>query len=187
MKKNLKNNKKGFSLVELVVVMAIMAILTAVAVPMLTSSANSKTKDKYKQYCVSILDSASYITDAFNKGVSSTAGYTIAQTNGQPDWNGIAQCLNSDNPYNYKFKVTCETHYTVSEFNRLSGSSNPRGDDHKDMDTVVVCFVYNDLERSITPVGAWYIKKAVTQPAYKYDYIKGQGIENTEKFSFKTD
>ncbi len=182
--KKLKNTGKGFSLVEVVVVMAIMALLATVAVPMLTSSSNSKTNDKYKQYCISALDSAASIAEAYSKGAKSAAGYDIAKNTGEPNWVGINQCLNADNPYNYKFKVSCtNTHYTVSEFSKLSGSSNPNGEEHKDIDTVVICYIYDDLERTITPIGAWFVKKAVVTVAYKYDYVLGKGIEITEKFT----
>lgn len=180
--KKVINNRRGFSLVEVIVVMAIMALLATVAVPVLTSSSNSKTKDKYKQYCVSALDSALSIAEAYSKGAKSAAGYDIAQNSGIPNWVGINQCLNADNPYNYKFKVS-SIYYTKAEFSKLSGSSNPTGDEHKDIDTVVICFIYDDLERTITPIGAWFVKKAVVTVAYKYDYVLGVGIEITEKFT----
>jgi len=49
-----KNNKKGFTLVELVIVVAVMAVLVAVAIPTVGSIVNSAEDATYKSNCRTI-------------------------------------------------------------------------------------------------------------------------------------
>ncbi|MEG0330566.1 MAG: prepilin-type N-terminal cleavage/methylation domain-containing protein, partial [Longicatena sp.] len=47
MKKTLKKNKKGFTLVEIIVVLVIMGILLAIAVPSVMGYVNKANEQKY--------------------------------------------------------------------------------------------------------------------------------------------
>lgn len=49
-----KNNKKGFTLVELVIVVAVMAVLVAVAIPTVKSIVGTATDATYKTNCRTI-------------------------------------------------------------------------------------------------------------------------------------
>ena len=49
-----KNNKKGFTLVELVIVVAVMAVLVAVAIPTVSSITGSAKKAVYDSNCRTI-------------------------------------------------------------------------------------------------------------------------------------
>ena len=67
-----KSNKKGFTLVELIVVIAIMAILAAVLVPTVTSKIKDANESKAKSECSSIANAVQ--SDIVNIASGLTAG-----------------------------------------------------------------------------------------------------------------
>ncbi len=67
-----KSNKKGFTLVELIVVIAIMAILAAVLVPTVTSKIKDANESKAKTECGSIANAVQ--SDVVNLASGLTAG-----------------------------------------------------------------------------------------------------------------
>ena len=90
MKKN--NNKKGFTIVELVIVIAVIAILAAVLIPTFAnviekanqSAAYQEAKNEYTELLASDVD---YVTSAGNYLIvvsnNSTEAYYVVVTNGQ--------------------------------------------------------------------------------------------------------
>ena len=83
MKKIRRNSKKGFTLVELIVVLVILAILAAMLVPALTGYIDKAKKEKdYQAASVVYAAAQAAITDAYGNGKISkpTATGTFAST-----------------------------------------------------------------------------------------------------------
>ncbi|MEE1219623.1 MAG: prepilin-type N-terminal cleavage/methylation domain-containing protein [Ruminococcus sp.] len=86
MNTQVKNNKKGFTLVELVVVIAILAILAAIAIPVVTSVINSASKSTAASNASTIelaikeakADIVARNTETFGDTVFTPADMTIA-------------------------------------------------------------------------------------------------------------
>jgi type IV pilus assembly protein PilA len=77
MKTTMKKMQKGFSLVELMVVIAIIAILAAVAIPMYS---NYTTRAKLSSELSAIGGVKAEVSEAISNNGGSTAGITIAAT-----------------------------------------------------------------------------------------------------------
>lgn len=74
-----KSNKKGFTLVELIVVIAIMAILAAVLIPTVTNKINDAKKATAKQDCTATASAlASAVIDNIANGTALPADLTPA-------------------------------------------------------------------------------------------------------------
>ena len=70
-----KSNKKGFTLVELIVVIAIMAILAAVLVPTVTSKIKDANESKAKSNCSSIANAIQSAVVSANSGLKGDNDY----------------------------------------------------------------------------------------------------------------
>lgn len=94
MLKNLKNkikNRKGFTLVELIVVIAILAILAAIAIPKMGSFRTDAAKSTHNAN-VRTLESAAMMMLAENgSGTEITWDGTKATTPGDTDWSKYLQ------------------------------------------------------------------------------------------------
>ena len=78
MKKTRKSSKKGFTLVELIVVLVILAILAAMLVPVLTGYIKRARQEKDYQMAATVLTAAqSAATWQYSKASASTASFTI--------------------------------------------------------------------------------------------------------------
>lgn len=76
----MKNNKKGFTLVELVVVIAILAILAAIAIPAVISIVNSAQETSMETEAATIdLACKSYYT-SIKSGILNKENYTPKET-----------------------------------------------------------------------------------------------------------
>lgn len=82
MKKIRRNSKKGFTLVELIVVLVILAILAAMLVPALTGYIDRAKKEKdYQAASVVYAAAQAAITEAYGNGdISTKAAGTYAST-----------------------------------------------------------------------------------------------------------
>jgi prepilin-type N-terminal cleavage/methylation domain-containing protein len=70
-KKNIRKNRKGFTLIELIVVIAILAILAAIAIPAFTGSLNN-AKERTDQASARVLVSAVQLYRAEDSTVANT-------------------------------------------------------------------------------------------------------------------
>lgn len=84
MKKITSKSKKGFTLVELIVVLVILAILAAMLVPALTGYIDKAKKEKdYQTASVVYAAAQAAVTDAFGHGTNLTAIAQDTATYGQ--------------------------------------------------------------------------------------------------------
>ena len=87
MKKTRKSSKKGFTLVELIVVLVILAILAAMLVPALTGYIKRARQEKDYQMAATVLTAAqSAATWQYSQASASTSSFTI--TGSTPAGNG---------------------------------------------------------------------------------------------------
>lgn len=80
-----KNNKKGFTLVELVIVVAVMAILVAVAIPTVKSITGTAKKATYDTNCRTIESVLKLYEAEKSNSASETAGAAATYTMTGPD------------------------------------------------------------------------------------------------------
>lgn len=64
---NKSNNKKGFTLVELLVVIVILGIITAMSIPLIRNIAENGNERKYTTYSKSLVDSAKLYVNSYSK------------------------------------------------------------------------------------------------------------------------
>lgn len=74
-----KNNKKGFTLVELVIVVAVMAVLVAVAIPTVSSITGSAREAVYDSNCRTIESMLKLEEAELSKDTDGTVTLTAAQ------------------------------------------------------------------------------------------------------------
>ena len=121
-----KSNKKGFTLVELIVVIAIMAILAAVLVPTVTSKIKDANSSAAKSDCQTLANAiqadiinvqtgaqTKYATNAEHKNGKATATYA-AET-----WTIVAEGGDS------KWTCTVSKDGTVSEIVDANATTTP--------------------------------------------------------------
>lgn len=176
----LRKSKKGFTLVELIVVIAIMAIFAGVLTPTLTAQNRKADQDQYKQYVVSVMETAEDICSAYNKGAKRISGYDIVNTSGEIQWSSIEGLLNTENVNSYKFNViACTTNRKPTGLNEANDSLTNA---YTSKDTVVVYFKTNNKGEYFA-AGCWYFEKSNKKAKYKYDYIKDAFISGSVSFS----
>lgn len=128
----MKNNKKGFTLAELLIVVAIIAVLVAIAIPVFTSQLEkareatdaANIRAAYAQASVEVLDSEKDVTYKVNC-VQTTAGFAhVTGKVGEVDLTGVA--AKNDAPVYVTVKAdgtaatistAAPTGVTVKEFN----------------------------------------------------------------------
>lgn len=64
---NKSNNKKGFTLVELLVVIVILGIITAMSIPLIRNISENGNERKYTTYSKSLVDSAKLYVNSYSK------------------------------------------------------------------------------------------------------------------------
>ncbi len=77
----MKNNKKGFTLVELLAVIVVLAIIMVIAIPSVMDSMNKARKNSFKIYAQKVLNTANtqYQTDLLTTGSSSKTCYNLSE------------------------------------------------------------------------------------------------------------
>ncbi len=158
----------GFTIIELIVVVALLAIAASIAVPIISDNTAAKKKETYRQACIYVFDQATAIADSYNKGARSLNGVSIDSVINP---GGVKTVLNLDNSLAYRFNIDVKN-------NATNPSTN-----YSDKDTVVVYFAYNADKSKALAVGMWYMAKGNTTPQFKYDYSKGALASVSEAFT----
>jgi len=184
MKFRLKKNKKGFTLIELVCVIALMAVMVAIAVPVIGNSQQARAEKTYKESVVYACDQAQSVCDAINDGVRSMSGCVICASGSSEMRNNstqIEQLLAGINSMDYKFSIMVvsaseketailqiKSFYSDTVILQIANvDENPPSAsyDKKGNKSIVNA-------RSVT--NAYYFE-AGKGWVYKYDYTKGSG------------
>jgi|GEM_PF-2694642 len=175
-------NKKGFTLVELIVAIAIIAILSSVVMPSMSSVNNRQLQEQYRQACISVLDNAEIITEAINGGSKKVSGFQVVKTDGTIDYNGeFKNCLKLENFNGADYDIIC---FNVTSANNGSTGTLPASYSFFTKDIVAVYICNNAYKDKYYPCGAIYFKKdsAGMIAMLKYDYVDGTPISMKSPF-----
>ena len=203
--KKICRNKLAFSLVELVVVLAIMALIIGLAVPNLRALDKKRDYDDFSANLEDVLQQANTIVNAFN---------TYKETNARHAWvggyrvetpRGMLDCLRTENDYGNLFDIEISFSATApdkSKYNYrdviivcIQFYENVGNDlvliEREDSDQNIVPSFDEDTAKMAVLKGAWYIavsgiekardRKVVTlpfggTPAYDDDTKLGQNL-----------
>ena len=120
-------NKKGFTLVELIVVLVILAILSALLIPALTGYIDKANKEKVVAECRSVAMAAQTTASEYyglNKGLDNATNQGTAIT----QINKLAEVptttTNSTTEPNWHYTITVGTGYVVTEVIFDDGTSS---------------------------------------------------------------
>lgn len=164
---------KGFTLIELIAVIALMAIAATFTIPMIMRNAEDKQREIYYQGCVYVVGEAAALAETYNKikrfNDSSLAPVTIGGYDLR-NHTGVQGLLNAENEMAFRFNIIV-----------TSSSINPNSTFTKDR--VIVYFAYNAAKTRAVAVGAWYMQKDNNVPQIKYDYAKAAKIELSAAFT----
>ncbi len=154
----------GFTLIELIVTLALLAIAASIATPIILSGINKREEESQRQACINIFELGTNIADAYTKGSRSISGTSIDPNNPAGGILGVAALIAEENSLSYKIDIAIK-----------SNATNPSVNYSKD--TVVLYFWYGTDtggNPAALAVGCWYMVKGKTTPQYKYDYDKGK-------------
>ena len=107
-----KNNKKGFTLAELLIVVAIIAVLTAIAIPVFTSQLE-KSREATDQ--ANVRSAYAYLMTEYLTNADNAYSTTVSARQTQPDWQGpsgtiVMQVNGSEKAANYAAQVSGATY-----------------------------------------------------------------------------
>ena len=175
-------NKKGFTLVELIAVMAIMAIATALILPNIQGMIDRTEESKIKNYCV---EAASTLKGYTNLLLIGETSVPYEDKNGRPqsytikdNVSGLQGALNEYNMnHSYQYYVLP---YVTSD-DKSSATTDPTSTVKSaiinkiiaDMDTMVTVIekttsTTNTRYEIYNTVGFWYYSKSKSAVVYSY-------------------
>lgn len=143
MKKEVKTNNKGFSLVELIVVVAIMAVLMVVLAPAMlryVEKSRAQKDDSAVSELRNAVDLALAQDDVYNEANGATFTVTVAGSDGQ-------LTFDSSQP-----KLQAEVEATMKA---SSGKIGAMSSNKRKSDTYTVTATCNATDHSYTVTGAW--------------------------------
>ena len=175
-------NKKGFTLVELIVTIAVIAILSSIILPTMSSTNNKQLQEQQKQACISVLNSAETVISAVNKGAKVVSGFQIIKSDGSFDFGEMKSCLRLENFNGADYDIIC---FDTKAKNNGSNGVLPSSYNTYTKDIVAVYITSNNFKDNFTAVGAIYFKKGTRrmEATVKYDYVIGSTIIVSRNFS----
>ncbi len=161
-------NNRGFTLIELIVVIAIMAIAMTIAVPSLTSITNRQNENRYKQNCLAAAEVVEPLINMVNSGyVTYQFEKTTYQLKVLSSFNSLTTAVN----YNAAFNIV------------VTGASSYPGTSTYAKDTVIIYVV--NISNTVTPPktriirGMWFYDLSNKSIVYRYDYQLVTGYTGT--------
>ncbi|MBE7070043.1 MAG: type II secretion system protein [Ruminococcaceae bacterium] len=131
MKKVIKSSKKGFTLVELIVVLVILAILAAMLVPALTGYIKRARQEKDYQMAATVLTAVqSAATWQYSKGKPSTGTLTITGTTSAGNGTNVMSLIGDASELVSDISFTADTNGLITggsvKINKYTYSWNPK-------------------------------------------------------------
>jgi len=178
--------KKGFTLVEVIVVLGLIALATAIAIPNLRGATTRAEMDTYRSYCLQAKEDVKMCLNLLNSGDTL---FTITSDNYKVSTvsltipSGLTKALNSVNRQpKYQYYVidfsTAETDPSAS----ISTASGLKAD----VDIIVPVIIYNDASKTYELRGLWYYSMGkgrvmLTFTKSNHDYEGYQSLASTTK------
>ena len=120
-----KNNNKGFTLAELLIVVAIIAVLVAIAIPVFTTQLE---KAREATDIANVRSAYAEVVTAYLTG-ESTSNVTVEARQTVPDWqgpSGIIEYFSGNATHSYSYNaVTSAGNYNVGVAIDASGDATP--------------------------------------------------------------
>ena len=116
MKKTIKTSKKGFTLVELIVVLVILAILAAMLVPALTGYIKRARQEKDYQFAATVLTAAqSAATYQYSKAKDKRASRITEKTScGGQSKMTVAELVGTTSDVSWTCKFSVNSNYVIT-------------------------------------------------------------------------
>ncbi|MBQ9369578.1 MAG: type II secretion system protein [Clostridia bacterium] len=151
-------SKKGFTLVEIIVVVALIALAATLVVPNLTGATTRAEKDTYRSYCLQAKEDLKTFVNLLNSGTVNypitLENYTVSNVSLSIP-SGLAKALNYANRQS-KFQ------YYVIGFTTSDASTDPTESISKatglksDVDIIVPVIIKNETKKTYELKGMWY-------------------------------
>ena len=181
--------KKGFTLVEVIVVLALMALAASIAIPNLRGATTRAEMDTYRSYCLESKENLKMFCNLLNSGETT---YTVTGSNYQVSTvsltiaSGLAKALNSVNRQP-KYQYYVIAFYSDSNTATVDPSSTIASQNlDKNLDVIVPVIYKNDATKIYTLAGVWYYSMSkgrimLTFDATNKDYEGFTSLELNKK------
>ncbi len=177
-------NKLGFTLIELVCVFAVIAVLTAITVPVVSANEEKRNRNSYREACDYVCREADSICLAVNNGIHSVSGYMVcaaSATDFASNMTNFEGLLNDLNNLDYKFGIAvlpvAPTTTVVGKYGSNDvvevvidkvNNKPPYTEGNSDGRTLVTKYPR-------TVISAYYYLGSKKRYVYKFDFQSGSG------------
>ena len=109
-----RNMKKGFSMIELLFAMIIMAALAAIAIPSLSSGTGSAKMSSMKSDARNAVPNAAMVISGANGSEPVDSAFPKEFTEGQEEFYGVTFSVSKDNKLTFDLNGNCTNGFTLS-------------------------------------------------------------------------
>ena len=192
-------SRRGFTLIELIAVMAIMAIAAAMVMPNIKGMISKSEQSTYKNYCA---EAATYVTNFTNSLTLGEEKFLYETDDGTVDTYNITTQAGLTSALN-EYNSESEFQYYVLEFQEASATTDPTTSINslfsskmiQRMDTMVTVIVKEDSGGRVPKYelrGFWYMqydkdsnKGSIVYTYYALNRVSVVGFKKLNKSSWK--